>query len=231
MDLLAVRRGVGAIAGQVRAQAGELIRPAGRPWRPRHRARPASRGDVEACLMTFGSRGVLDGSCACHRHRHAPMSASGRRRADELEPTCPMIATSGWIHLGVGDRGDELVAPGPEVAGHTPTLPVMGVAGSGVTGTLLVADQHVTGFPASISGRRWVGSAPPRPKTTSAPACSRDSTSACAPVICVRSSELLRRLGRWAVAVNCVLPVPPVAPSRGPGTKKPLRLGLGEGRG
>ena len=60
-------------------------------------------------------------------------------------PTCPVMATIGTESMWASAIGvTRLVAPGPEVAMHTPTFPVaIGIAFGRVAGTLLVTHQDV----------------------------------------------------------------------------------------
>ena len=63
----------------------------------------------------------------------------------EARPTCPVIATIGTESMYASAIGvTRLVAPGPDVAMHTPTLPGrLRVSLCGMSGALLVADKDM----------------------------------------------------------------------------------------
>ncbi len=82
----------------------------------------------KACLMTFGisAASLTRKLCLVTGIVMPTMSASWKASVPmNIEPTWPVIATSGiesiWASAIAVMR---LVAPGPEVARHTPTLPV-----------------------------------------------------------------------------------------------------------
>src|SRR3954470_15117751 len=114
------------------------------------------------------------------------MSASWKASVPmALEETWPVIATIGTESMWASAIGvTRLVAPGPEVAMHTPTLPVAcayPVAAwpapcSCRTSTCRTLVESSSG---SYAGRMVP---PGMPKTTSQPTASSDRTSDCAPV-------------------------------------------------
>src|SRR5436190_5465639 len=135
------------------------------------------------------------------------MSASWKASVPmALLDTCPVMATMGMESMYASARGvTRFVAPGPEVAMHTPTRPVAAAYPSAAcpapcswrTRTWRTEVESMSG---SYAGRI----APPgMPKTVSTPRCSRDLTSACAPVTCCGAG-----VGGWDAERGWLDPVP-----------------------
>ena len=114
------------------------------------------------------------------------MSASWKASVPiAADGTWPVIATIGTESMYASAIGvTRLVAPGPEVAMQTPTLPVAcAYPVGGVPGALLVPDQDVPDRVESNSGSYAGRIAPPgMPKTTSTPSASSERTRDWAPV-------------------------------------------------
>src|SRR5690606_33467043 len=176
-----------------------------------------------------------------------PLMSASWNASEPIDPvgTCPVIATTGTESMYASVRGvTRLVAPGPEVAMHTPTRP-------------LAWAYPVAAWPAPCSWRTstwrtdescsgtYAGRiAPPgMPNTTSTPSASNDRTSAPAPVVGTRGAvapvpsvsdgtgaTAPRRAARWAnsCGVGLVISSPRFGSVRiGPGGRVSVRVPTG----